>query len=249
VAKPIIGITSDSLSLVNGRGAVEERYFLKKALADAVESAGGQPVVLPFVKSLAEARNLTFRMDGLLISGGDFDIDPSYYKEKRHPKCGPANKLRTQSELYLLKAALSVAMPVMGVCGGLQLINVFLGGTLHQDIPSQLPSALGHSQKQPHTETTHVVKVEKGSILGKTTKKGTLKVNSTHHQGVKKLGNGLKVSATSPDGIVEAFEGPWNFLLAVQWHPEFLMRTAEHSAIFKSFVKAAQKWEKAASLE
>jgi putative glutamine amidotransferase len=240
MGKPLIGITADSESKINSRGAREERYFLKKALTDAVTLAGGLPVILPFAKSAKEARGLVDGLNGLLISGGDFDIDPKFYREKRIAKCGQANPPRTQSELLLLKAALTDGQPVLGICGGLQLINVFFGGALHQDVQTQIAGALHHSQKERHDKTSHKVSITPESLLGKITGTAGLGVNSTHHQSVKKPGKGLKVSATSPDGVVEAVEKKGGFLLGVQWHPEFLVKDDRHLAIFKAFVKASR---------
>lgn len=241
MTKPLIGITADSLTLTNSRGALEERYFLKSALANAVEMAGGQPVIVPFVKVSAQARGLLLRLDGLVISGGDFDVDPALYGERRIPKCGPANHARTKSELLLLKGAIKKGTPVLGVCGGAQLINVCLGGTLYQDIPSQLKGCRPHSQREPHTKATHLVKISDGSLLRKITKSGEVMVNSTHHQAIKKIGRGLTASAVSPDGVVESIERrSGSFLMGVQWHPEFLTKTGKQAAIFGALIRAAK---------
>lgn len=240
MVRPIIGITTDSESKINSRGALEERYFLKKKLADAVVAAGGVSTVIPYVKNPEEARTIVGRLDGLLISGGDFDVDPKYYDEKRLPKCGPSNLPRTQSEFFLLAAALKAKLPVLGVCGGAQLINVFYGGTLIQDIPSGVAGALKHSQKERHEKATHKAMIKRGSFLYKITGASTLLVNSTHHQSIKELGAGLSSSAGAEDGVVEAIEGRKGFLLGVQWHPEFLIKNERHLAIFKAFVKAAR---------
>ncbi len=237
----VIGITADIESRVNSRGASEERYFLKKRLADAVGLAGGLSSILPFVRVPGEAGAVVGGLDGLLISGGDLDVDPLFYGEKRSEKCGPSNWARTQSEFLLLAAALRANLPVLGVCGGAQLMNVFYGGTLHQDIPSGISGALAHSQKEPHDQTSHEVAITRGSFLRKITGAARLRVNSTHHQCVRELGMGLRASAASKDGLVEAVEGKSGFVLGVQWHPEFLVKNERHLAIFKAFVGAARK--------
>ena len=241
MGRPVIGITADSESKINSRGAREERYFLKKALADAVGLAGGLSSIVPFVGKPDEAKAVIARLDGLLISGGDFDVDPKFYGEKRSAKCGPTNPARTQSEFLLLAAARKAKLPVLGVCGGAQLISVFFGGALHQDIPSEIPGALAHSQKEPHDKTSHEVGIARGSLLWKITGAARLRVNSTHHQCVKKIGDGLYASATAPDGLVEAVEGKGGFVLGVQWHPEFLVADERQLAVFKAFVAASQK--------
>jgi putative glutamine amidotransferase len=238
--RPIIGITTDIETRLNSRGVDEERYFLKTALTNAVEKAGGMPIIIPFLKSLAEVSSIIKNLNGLIISGGDFDIDPKFYGESRMKKCGPAKPDRTKSEILLLKEALKADLPVLGICGGEQLINVYFGGTLYQDIPSQVAGALRHSQQEPHHTPTHDVKIAQNSFLHSITSVKTMKVNSTHHQSIKNAGKGLKVSATAPDGGIEAVEMNGKFLLGVQWHPEFLTKNKAHLSIFKAFIKAAK---------
>lgn len=240
--KPAIGITSDIQTVTNGRGVREERYFLKKAMADAVAEAGGVPLVLPFCVSTRQAARTVAGLDGLLISGGDFDITPSIYGERRIPQCGPSIPARTRSELLLLTEAEKSGLPILGICGGCQLINVHFGGTLHQDIPTEKTGALRHSQKEAHARATHEATVAPDTLLRKMTGAKKLKVNSTHHQAVKAPGRGMVVSAVAPDGIIEGIEaadGRW--IAGVQWHPEFLTRIGAHRGIFKALVAAAGK--------
>ncbi len=236
---PLIGITADSQSINEGRSGTHNIVFIKKAIIDAVTLAGGLPAVVPFANTRSQAMATVKRLDGLIISGGNFDIDPSLYGEKRHKKLGAVIKSRTLSELHLLKAALKMKKPLLGICGGHQLINVHFGGSLYQDILSQIDGAKDHEQKSDPRKTRHTVNVEFGSRLSKIVGRKSFRVNSTHHQSVKKPGRGLKVSAFSPDGIVEAFEAADDrFILGVQWHPEFLTRMGPHGKIFKSFVTA-----------
>jgi len=242
MSKPLIGITADEDSITNSRGALERRYFLKRAVADAVALAGGQPVIVPFCRAAGEAKRMVKRLDGLLISGGNFDIAPSFYGEKKTARCGAVNAERSDSELLLLDAAIKAGIAVLGICGGAQLINVHFGGTLYQDIPSQMRGALAHSQEKPHHHASHPVRVAGESLLFRITGKSRLTVNSTHHQSVKKLGKGLIVGAVASDGVIEAVETArkGKFMLGVQWHPEFLMN-AEHRSLFRAFVKAAER--------
>ncbi|MBI5179707.1 MAG: gamma-glutamyl-gamma-aminobutyrate hydrolase family protein [Nitrospinae bacterium] len=237
---PLIGITADMETITNSRGATEPRYFLKRAVADAVAMAGGNAIIIPFVRSAREARAVMKRLGGLIISGGNFDIPPSLYGERKIKACGALNPERSKSELLLLAEALKSGKPALGICGGHQLINVHFGGTLYQDVPSQTKGALTHSQKQPHHFASHSAEVAVGTALHAITGNRTLNVNSTHHQAVKKLGTGLVASALAPDGTIEGIEKPGKrFIIGVQWHPEFLVKGAPHLALFKALVKAA----------
>ena len=241
---PLIGITADSQSVADPRSINEGRrgnhdiVFIKKAVTDAVTAAGGLPVIVPFAATVSQATATVKNLGGLIISGGNFDIDPSLYGEKRHKKLGAVVKSRTVSELLLLKTALKMKKPVLGICGGHQLINVHFGGTLYQDILSQNDNAKNHEQKSDPRKTSHTVNVQKGSRLSTIVRRQSFRVNSTHHQAVKKLGRGLTASGCSPDGIVEALEAAdGRFIISVQWHPEFLTRMEPHLNIFKSFIK------------
>ncbi len=240
MARPLIGITLDILEAVNSRGVREKRYWIKQALADAVSKNGGEPLLLPFIAGRGHARHLMGELDGLLISGGDFDIEPKRYGEMRRKECGPAVPERTESELMLLAAALAHNKPVLGICGGCQLINIHFGGTLYQDIPSQKKSALGHSQTRPHARITHRVAIAAKSRLAAITGAASLGVNSTHHQAVKMPGRGLVPNAASPDGVIEGIEAvDGRFIVGVQWHPEFLIRLKPHAALFRALARAA----------
>lgn len=235
----LIGITSDSMSVSDGRSGSHAIVYIKKALADAVFTAGGLPVIAPFSQKKPNAKKTMASLDGLIISGGDFDISPSLFGEKPHKKLGVTVRERTLYELELLKEAIETGKPVLGICGGHQLINVHFGGTLYQDILSQTASAKDHEQKSAPRKTSHTVTVEKNSRLERIVKKNSLRVNSTHHQAVKELGNRLTACAVSPDGQIEALEAADDgFILGVQWHPEFLTRMEPHLRIFRSFIKS-----------
>lgn len=248
MTRPLIGITLDIKEAVNSRGVREKHYWIKRAMADAVVKAGGEPLLLPFVGSRVRARHIMGALDGLLISGGDFDIDPRRYGEKKRKECGSEVPERSESEWLLLAEALTAFKPVLGICGGCQLINVFFGGSLYQDIPTQKKNALVHSQPQPHARPSHRVSVAAKTRLAAITGLSSLAVNSTHHQSVKIPGHGLLPSAVAPDGIIEGIEAADNrFIIGVQWHPEFLIRQKPHAALFRALTRAAATRERNAA--
>jgi putative glutamine amidotransferase len=179
-------------------------------------------------------------VDGLLISGGDFDIHPSFYGEKPIAGLGTIKQERTEFELDLIAAALKRDLPVLGLCGGEQAINVVLGGTLYQDIPTQLPQAANH-QQGPRKETGgHQILVHQRTRLREILRRRSVEVNTTHHQAVKQTGKGLIVNATAEDGLIEGIESErHSFVLGLQWHPEVLAARYEHQRrIFNSFIRA-----------
>jgi putative glutamine amidotransferase len=186
-------------------------------------------------------------IDGLLLTGGD-DVAPSRYGEAPHPSIIEAEAGRDEFEIGLVRAARERHLPIFAICRGIQVLNVAFGGTLVQDIPSQVPGALTHTLKVPPNEPytlAHEVWLEKGSLLsnlmGERLSDGdACEVNSRHHQAVKTIASGFKVSATAPDGVVEAIEDPGQeFCLGVQWHPENFWRTGEFRPLFEGFLTAA----------
>jgi len=209
---------------------------------DAVTRAGGLPVAVGHDPALAEA--VLKRLDGLVVTGGAFDIGPEYYgKEAVHaltvPKPG-----RTAGEVALVRAALARGIPVLGICGGMQLLAVVLGGTLIQHIPDAVPGALAHEQPNSRDEAGHEIAVLRGTLLHDVVGGERMAVNSSHHQAVLSCGRG-RVSAVAPDGVIEAIEGGDDFpgkswCLGVQWHPEFAIDPGDDK-IFAAFVAAARK--------
>ena len=215
-----------------------------RMLPDYVESirrAGGEPCVL----QLGEGASLK-DLDGVLLSGGG-DIDPAIYKEPRHPKTNDADTARDSFELELARLAIESDLPMLGVCRGLQVINVAGGGTLIQDIASEVNHPLGHEVPTPLYAIAHEVWVSRESALAKAMVEEldggeTLQVNSRHHQAIRQTAAGFDVSATAPDGVIEAIERPASrFCVAVQWHPENFWRTGEFRALFEGFVKACER--------
>ena len=211
-------------------------------LPDYVESvrrAGGEPRVL----SREEAPSLD-GIDGVLFTGGN-DVDPAHYGESAHPRTQTMDAARDTFELELAKLALAHNTPILAVCRGLQVVNVAAGGTLIQDIESEANEALGHQVDAPLYALAHEVWVTSGSALSTVMREElaggeVLQVNSRHHQAIKQTASGFNVSATAPDGIIEAIERPTSrFCIAVQWHPENFWRTGEFRSLFEEFVKAS----------
>ncbi len=234
--KPVIGITLDE---------EEEKtyskypwYAARKNYSESIEIAGGVAIFLPNNEK-AINQYLTF-IDGLLVTGGDFDIDPQIYGQERKSALRIKNS-RTDFEFKITKKAIKNKIPVLGICGGQQLINVVLGGTLVQHIPDITNSNINHEQPNPRNEPSHTVHIKKNTMLFNSVKSTKMFVNSAHHQAVDKLGKNLIISAVSEDGIIEAIETKTsNYCLGVQWHPEFLIDKKDIYVI-RSLIKSAMK--------
>ena len=244
---PIIGITA---TLKEDVDAVAERPLGRFVRADldyveGVAGAGGVPVVLPPTGDETAAEAVIRSLDGLLLSGGS-DLDPGYYGEEPVPELGVTLPERDAFEMTLVGLALRRGMPVFGICRGMQVLNVALGGTLYQDLPSQWErDVLKHRQDTPKWQPTHEVRVEDGSYVAGVMDREVVKVNSYHHQGVKDLARGLLATGRSSDGVVEAVEAvdvSERWLLGVQWHAE-AMRGAgpQQESLFEAHVLAAKR--------
>ena len=209
---------------------------------ESVRRAGGEPVEV-VVGSEAPDQILA-RVDALVLTGGG-DVDPKLYGEARHDTFEAAETGRDDFEIALARAAVAKGIPLLAICRGMQVLNVAMGGTLVQDIPTQVPGAVEHSVPQPRHHIAHEVWVAKGSqlatLLADHMEDGeTCHVNSRHHQSVKQAAKGFEITATSPDGVVEAMEKPdARFCVAVQWHPENFWRTGEFHELFEGLVQAA----------
>jgi len=238
--RPSIGITPDLAEPTPSQPF--PKYELKAAYADAVLRAGGLPLVLPYSDDRAIIDCWLDRISGLVITGGAFDIAPELYGETAREGLGPVKAARTGFELALLKAALQRHLPMLGVCGGMQLLNVAFGGTLYQDIAREVPDARPHEQQHDRTQPHHPVEVKAETTLAECVGKGQLMVNSTHHQAVHRVGAELVATAHSPDGLVEAIEKPGSdFIVGVQWHPELMIDTVPPQlALYKTLVGRAR---------
>ena len=235
MARPIIGLTLDHEP--EGGWSMFPWYAIRENYCAAVRRAGGLPLLLPHEPDLAEA--YLDAIDALIMTGGGFDIDPALFgAETRHPSVTTKDR-RTAFELAAAKGALARDMPVLGICGGQQLLNVALGGTLIQDIADEVPDALPHRQPNPRDEPSHRVRIVAGTLLRRITEADGFAVNSAHHQSVKELGPGLVVDAVAEDGVIEGIEdGRRHFCLGVQWHPEFELNDGDRR-IFRALVEAA----------
>lgn len=235
--KPVIGLNCD-IALRQDKGRDHARIELWQSYATAVEKAGGVPVLLPPVDDPALIQEQLALLRGLVLVGGR-DYDPGLYDAKPHSMHDPLNPVRTAYDLKLAHAALERRLPILAICGGLQLANIVLGGSLEQHLPEAPGVTLTHDG-QPDT-LAHEVNVEPDSDLAAITGGPTLPVNSSHHQAVSRLGRRLRVTARSTDGVIEAFETAraGDFLIAVQWHPERLVAYPRHLALFQALVRAA----------
>ena len=245
---PVIGITA---TLKEDASGVAERPLGKFVRADldyleGVAEAGGIPVVLPPVAGPRAAEALLDGIDGLLLSGGS-DLDPRYYGEEAVPELGVTLPERDAFEMALLEHALGLRIPIFGICRGMQVLNVALGGTLYQDLPTQMDHMvlLGHRQETPKWQPTHEVDVDGDSKVAEIMGTDELKVNSYHHQAIKELASGLVAVACAPDGVIEAVESSdlsKRWMIGVQWHAE-AMRDAgrEHQKLFEAHVSAAER--------
>ncbi|MBI3995270.1 MAG: gamma-glutamyl-gamma-aminobutyrate hydrolase family protein [Nitrospirae bacterium] len=239
--RPIIGITPDFNSGHTKGFSLqgEPTYFLRARYIDAVQDLGGIPFVLPITDDSKLQAELLRRIDGLLITGSGPDLNPRLYGERRKARFKIMSIQRSAFELGLAKQALKLDRPVLGICGGLQLLNVAMGGSLIQDIATQMRGSLVHQQETVATRASHRVRITHGTRLYKILRTDALKVNSSHHQAPKKIAPGWVVNAVSPDGIIEGLESPRHrFAIGVQWHPEFLYRKDGASRkLFRAFLR------------
>lgn len=234
--KPVIGITLDEE--VAQSYSKFPWYAARKNYSESIEKAGGLSVFIP--NNIKDINRYLKIIHGLVVTGGDFDIDPKLYGEKIKSSKVTIKKDRTEFEFKIAIQAFKNKIPILGICGGQQLINVMLGGTLIQHIPDSFETEINHEQKNPRDQGSHAVTIKKKSKLFEIVKKTNMFVNSAHHQAVDKLGKNLIASAFSDDGIIEGIEASTdNFCIGVQWHPEFLIDKNDIK-IFRSFIRSAK---------
>ncbi|MGN0903472.1 MAG: gamma-glutamyl-gamma-aminobutyrate hydrolase family protein [Succinivibrio sp.] len=204
---------------------------------------GASPVILPYTDNKDLLLQTAKLCDGFLFTGGQ-DVNPALYHQKQSPKCQEVLKELDALSLIIFNYAKSKNLPLLGICRGCQILNVFFGGTLYQDLASEHPEGISHSQKKPYSSFSHKVSLTKGSYLEKLLTKDLLEVNSIHHQAIKDVADDLSVEAVSEDGLVEAVKAKnYRYMLAVQWHPEYAYQNDINSnRIFKDFVKACEEF-------
>jgi putative glutamine amidotransferase len=240
IARPLIGITTRL-------DVAEQQFYLRRYYAEAIEAAGGAPVYIPLIPNREYLGALSERLDGLLLSGSNSDIDPAHYGEEPHPRLGAVIAERDSVDLLLLEMAEMRKLPVLAICYGMQSLNVSRGGTLYQDLETQIAEVIKHEQGLPADRPSHYVKLEGDAPLAQWAGGKTVRVNSSHHQAVKDLGRDLRVVARASDNVVEAVidARPDRFVLGVQWHPEIGWERDQFSqAIFARFVEATEKDKK-----
>lgn len=236
---PRIGLTLDHET--NGGYSKLPWFAIRENYCTSILDAGGIPIPLPALEQAANA--YLDSISGLLITGGAFDIPPAMYGDTTQHETVALKHQRTLSEWALTKGALARNMPILGICGGQQLLHVVLGGTLIQHIPDTIPHALAHEQPNPRHEAGHSITITPNSLLHRIA--GTLEtaVNSAHHQAAKDAGAGVLVNAVAPDGVVEGIEYPAHpFCLGVQWHPEYHVSPVD-TRIFTAFIEAATQYQ------
>jgi putative glutamine amidotransferase len=220
-----------------------QRFYLGRDYSEGIQAAGGMPVHIPLIPDRDYISSVMDGLDGILLPGCDSDVDPSYYGEDPHPKLGRVVPEKDATDLLVLAEAEERNLPVFAICFGIQVLNVSRGGSLIQDIESQVENCIMHQQGKPAARASHNIRLEKDSklleIAPEIANVESVKVNSHHHQAIKAVGENLRAIAWANDGVIEAIEDTRSdrFVLGVQWHPELSWNTDElSSSIFKGFV-------------
>ncbi len=240
--RPLIGIPMR-------QDVLQKKFYLQSNYSEAIAHAGGVPILIPLIPERKSFHDLVSSLDGVVLSGSGSDLNPELYGDRKIPQCGDVHPSRDATDFLLLEETFKRKLPLLAICFGIQSLNVFLGGTLIQDIPTQCPGALPHetdskrpSAKNPEHFCSHLIQIERDSLLFSLARgQSQARVNSSHHQAIRKLSPGLKITASAPDGIIEGVElkSRGHFVLGTQWHPEKSFEGDLLSlAIFKKFVEA-----------
>jgi putative glutamine amidotransferase len=248
--KPLIGI---SCGTFYDRSWCPPSFGHRKTYVDAVLNAGGAPTLIPPVEDTETLRALYERLDGVLFAGGG-DIEPIHYGHTPHARLGSLDPLRDDAELPMARWAVAEGKPVLGICRGVQVLNVALGGTLWQDIPTQIETELHHNssyEREDWTHMAHAIRIAPDSLLCRLLGTEQLTINSLHHQSVWEIAPGLRAVAWAPDGVIEALEGTsQSFVLGVQCHPEALQGTADErwQSVFRAFVQSCAQLQRVSAM-
>ena len=221
-----------------------DRFYLSRHYGEAVEAAGGTPIHISLIPKVDFIDSIVDNLDGVLLPGSDSDVDPLRYGQQPHQGLGNVHPIKDETDLLLIAAAERRMLPLFGICFGMQVLNVSRGGTLIQDIPSQLSDAILHNQGVPRDRPSHKVKITEGSRLFEIAETADALVNSHHHQAVEDVGKDLVVVSRASDGVIEALEDPRRdrFVVAVQWHPELGWKDDPFSEkLFRTFVNEASQ--------
>ena len=240
--KPIIGILTSTMYTSSERFNESNRIFVNYSYINAIIKNGGVPLIIPPTNDASVLLPLLEKVDGILFPGGD-DVDPSYYNEDPHPTIGEIRPEIDEYSFICAKYAFENEIPILGICRGLQLINDACGGTLYQDLKKKKKETILHVQRYRRDYLAHDIEIYKDTALYDLLDGDSARINTMHHQVIKDLGEGLKVSAVAPDGLIEAIENEDASILAVQWHPEELLEVAPNmNNIFTHFIDKAKKY-------
>lgn len=222
-----------------------DRLYLSRHYSEAVEAAGGVPLHLSLIPNREHIAAVMNGLDGILLPGSDSDVDPLRYGREPHQALGRVHSIKDETDLLVLEQVEQKRLPLFGICFGMQVLNVSRGGTLIQDIASQVPGAIKHEQGPPRDRPSHRVRLLEESRLASLAEQDGAVVNSHHHQAIESVGRDLVATAWTADGLVEALEDPRSdrFVMAVQWHPELgWERDSFSQALFRCFISGAGKY-------